>query len=344
MIAAPPYAGNMTTNAAGAKAIRRPVERVAVTVPARLHLGFLDLNGGLGRRFGSFGITLDSPQTRLTVGWSDALAAEGPDADRALAHIEKVARHFGVSDKLRLTIERAIPSHVGLGSGTQLALATGVAVARLHDLDVKTRAIAHLLDRGSRSSIGIAAFEQGGVILDGGRGDTDEPPPVLSRFAFPEQWRILLIFDQASHGVHGPAEIEAFHRLPPFPAEDAARLCRMVLMIALPALAEEDLDRFGGAVAELQRTVGDHFAPVQGARFMSAAVADVLSWLEAQGICGVGQSSWGPTGFAIIPSEVDAETLLAAARRRWPDESNLAFQISRGRNRGGEIELVPSTD
>ena len=344
MIAAPSYAGNMTKNAAGAKEIHRRIERVTVTMPARLHLGFLDLNGDLGRRFGSFGITLDSPQTRLTAGWSEAIAAEGPDADRALSHLRKVTAYLGVADKLRLTVERAIPSHVGLGSGTQLALATGVAVARLHDLDVDLRAIAQLLDRGSRSSIGIAAFEQGGVILDGGRGDTDAPPPVLSRLAFPEQWRILLIFDRSRRGVHGPAEIEAFHHLPPFPAEDAARLCRLVLMVALPALAEANLDRFGAAVADLQRTVGDHFAPVQGARFMSTAVAEVLAWLEAQGIYGIGQSSWGPTGFAIIPSEADAEALLAAARRRWPDESTLAFQISRGRNRGGEIELVPSMD
>jgi predicted sugar kinase len=34
---------------------------VSVTVPARLHLGFLDLDGGLGRRFGSLGMALDGP-------------------------------------------------------------------------------------------------------------------------------------------------------------------------------------------------------------------------------------------------------------------------------------------
>ena len=38
---------------------------VTVAVGARLHLGFLDLNGGLGRRFGSLGLALDGPETVL---------------------------------------------------------------------------------------------------------------------------------------------------------------------------------------------------------------------------------------------------------------------------------------
>lgn len=339
MIAAPSLASNTTTDASGATHAR--IERVTVTVPARLHLGFLDLHGGLGRRFGSFGIALDSPRTRLRASWSDRLAAEGPDAARVLRHLETLVRHFGLAEPLRIDVEAAIPDHVGLGSGTQLALATGVAALRLHGRQADARAVAQLLDRGTRSSIGIAAFEHGGVILDGGRGEIDAPPPVLSRFTFPEAWRILLIFDRTRRGIHGPAEAEAFRRLPAFSAELAAELCRMMVMVALPALAEEDLNRFSEAVATLQRAVGDHFAPVQGARFLSAAVTEVLAWIEAQGVRGVGQTSWGPTGFALVGSAAEAEALLAEARRRWAKDTNLAFAISRGRNRGGEVEVSP---
>jgi beta-RFAP synthase len=215
-------------------------------------------------------------------------------------------------------------------------------VARLCGLELDARAIAGLLDRGARSSIGIATFEQGGVVLDGGRGDSDEPPPVLSRLPFPEHWRVLLIFDQSRQGLHGPEEAAAFRRLAPFPAAQAAHLCRLVLMVALPALAEEDLDRFGAAVAELQRAIGDYFEPVQGARYMSRSVAAVLAWLEAEGIAGVGQSSWGPTGFGLVGGEADAAALLAAARRRWPADSGLTFALSRGRNRGADIEVTPA--
>ncbi|TJV01967.1 MAG: GHMP kinase, partial [Mesorhizobium sp.] len=36
---------------------------VTIQVPARLHLGFLDLNGDTGRRFGSVGLPLSEPET-----------------------------------------------------------------------------------------------------------------------------------------------------------------------------------------------------------------------------------------------------------------------------------------
>jgi beta-RFAP synthase len=315
--------------------------RVTVSVPARLHVGFIDLNGGLGRRFGSLGIALDAPQTRLTIERGAALDAEGPDARRALGYLSRLVDHFGLEPRLHLTLDSTIPEHVGLGSGTQLSLATAIACCRLHGIDADLRSMAQLLERGARSSIGIASFEQGGVILDGGRGAADRPPPVLSRLPFPEPWRILLVFDNERRGLHGAAESEAFRKLPPFPADTAARLCRLILMMALPAVAEQDLDRFGEAIAALQHAVGDHFAPVQGGRIMSPAVAEVLRWLEVEGIRGVGQSSWGPTGFAIVGSASEAERLRAAAERRWPEGTGLGFMVTRGRNRGGDIEMSP---
>src|SRR6266404_136638 len=276
--------------------------RVTVIAPARLHLGFVDLNGGLGRRFGSLGIALAAPLTRVVARRHDGLAADGPEADRVLAYMRALAGRLDLGDGVRVTVEQAIPAHAGLGSGTQLALAIGAALSRLCGLGVDAEAVARLLGRGGRSSIGIASFAAGGVILDGGRGSADRPPPVVSRLPFPASWRILLIFDQRRSGLSGPAEREAFDRLPGFPPELAGRLCRLMLMTALPALAEADLDGFAGAVAQLQQATGDHFAPLQGGRFASPLVADVLAWLESQGLSGVGQSSWGPTGFAIVGS------------------------------------------
>jgi beta-RFAP synthase len=316
------------------------IDRVTVTVPGRLHAGFVDLNGDLGRRFGSLGIALDAPLTRVVATPGQGLSVTGADADRARAHVERLTRHYRLGDRMALRIESAIPDHVGLGSGTQLCLAVGTAVSRFHGLAPDAREIAQLLDRGARSSIGIATFEQGGVVLDGGRGALDQPPPVISRLPFPESWRILLIFDQARRGLHGSAEREAFQQLPPMPGARAAALCRLVLMVALPALAERDLNRFGGAIAELQAAIGDHFAPVQGARFLSGAVAQTLDWLRAQGIQGVGQSSWGPTGFAIVESEAKAAALLQEMQQKWPSGAGLSFTIARGRNRGGDIDVI----
>ena len=118
---------------------------------------------------------------------------------------------------------------------------------------------------------------------------------MLSRLAVSERWRVLLIFDQSRQGLHGPEEAAAFRRLARISGRRRRRIsAALVLMVALPALAEEDLDRFGAAVAELQRAIGDYFAPVQGARFMSRSVAAVLAWLEGRsGIAERGAESRG---------------------------------------------------
>jgi beta-RFAP synthase len=316
---------------------RSSYSSVGVTVPARLHLGFLDLDGGLGRRFGSLGITLDGPRTRLRLGWSAVPTGDGPSARRGLDQVARLARGLGLSDRVHLVVEEAIPEHVGLGSGTQLALAAGIAFARLSGLALDAREVARRLGRGARSGVGVGAFEQGGVILDGGRGGDGAPPPVLCRLPFPDGWRLLLVFDRRRRGKHGADEADAFRRLPPFPAELAGRLCRLMLMAALPALAERRLDGFAAAVAELQRITGDYFAPMQGGRFASPRVGEVLAWLEAEGVVGVGQSSWGPTGFALVGSEAEALALARAARRRWPDDETVDFLVCRGRNAGAEV-------
>ena len=305
-----------------------------VEAPARLHLGFLDLNGSLGRRFGSIGVTLDGLTTRVAAARAPKSSVRGPDKARAADYIELLRQACGLDGGVELVIESSIPAHAGLGSGTQLALAVGTAVSRLFDLGLTAQRLAQLLDRGSRSGIGIGAFEQGGFLVDGGHGRDDQPPPIVSRMDFPTHWRIVLVLDPNRYGLHGQAEVKAFRTLPRFPEGDAACLCRLMLMQALPALACADLAAFGAAVTETQRVVGDYFAPAQGGRFTSARVAEILALAESHGAVCVGQSSWGPTGFVIVESEAQAERLVRLAMSARPGASTVDFRILRARNHG----------
>jgi beta-ribofuranosylaminobenzene 5'-phosphate synthase len=306
---------------------------VTVTAPARLHLGFLDLNGGLGRRFGSVGLAIEGFRTRVRVSRAGAPGVGGvAEVGRAR---ELLGRLGG--GPARVEILEAIPAHAGLGSGTQLGLALGTALAALDGTGEGPGEVARRLERGARSGIGLGAFGVGGLLVDGGKGVSDEPPPILSRLDFPEAWRLLLIFDGSRRGLSGEAERAAFRALPPFPAETAARLCRLALMRLLPGVAEADIGAVGGALGEIQRAVGDHFAPAQGGRFTSPAVAGALAWLEAEGVAGIGQSSWGPTGFALLPDEGSAERLRRAlAERSRGGGASLRFAVVAGRNRGAE--------
>lgn len=317
-------------------------KQVRVLSSARLHMGFFDLHGGLGRKFGSIGLSIDAPCIELTANASDKLAVTS-NSNLPVAHLERVRkiaeafmRQQNISGGLVLSISQVIPEHAGLGSGTQMALAVGSVINKLYGLALSTQQISGLTGRGGRSGIGIASFDQGGLLIDGGRAiDAKDSamPPLLARYAFPDEWRILLIFDYGFTGVHGNEELEAFKKLPVFPENLAAHLCRHVLMQAMPALVERDLQAFGNSIQVLQKHVGDYFAPAQGGRYASRKVANVLEYLEKDGLACFGQSSWGPTGFAVFESEQAAEKCLEKLKLSFKDAA-LDWQICKARNHG----------
>lgn len=309
---------------------------VSVAVTARLHLGFLDLHGGLGRRFGGLGLALEEPKTVLELRRGATDAADGPQAERALRYLSIVQGALGLPRGHLLLLREAIPAHAGLGSGTQLALAVAAALRRLHGLDFDIEADALRLDRTARSGLGAGFFQGGGLALDGGRAENGPPAPIIARLPFPGEWRVLLVLDPSRQGAHGTKEAEAFAALPQFPSELAAHLCRLALMRVLPALAERDLAGFGGAITEIQSRIGDHFSSVQGGRFMSPDVAAVLNLLARNGAGGYGQSSWGPTGFAFLASEEQARVMRDLACP-LASQSGLELKVVKARNDGAVI-------
>lgn len=318
-------------------AVRRSV---TVTTSSRLHMGFFDLNGGLGRRFGSIGVSLQAPVTSLKVSPASTFTAQGSGADRAIKIAQQIAQALKIKAGVHIDLASAIPEHSGLGSGTQLSLAIGMAISTLYQRDLSVSEIAVLTKRGMRSGVGLGTFTSGGLIVDGGRASTSLIPPVIAHTDFPEDWPILLVFDKGHLGVHGSQELAAFQNLPPFPEESAALLCRHVLMQALPAIAERDLPAFGQAIQALQAVTGDYFAPAQGGgRYTSQLVTAVLNQLQANGVRCFGQSSWGPTGFAVFANQLDAETRLKQLNDTFAHEPNLEFVLTKANNQASQIQV-----
>lgn len=318
--------------------------KVIVRAPARLHLGFLDPSGSLGRRYGSLGLAIDAPKTKLSIAIASSFSAHGPDADRALLAAHRFGAAFAPDLKLCVEVERAIPAHAGLGSGTQLAIAVGAGVLKLAGQSRPYAEIGALAERGARSSIGIGAFETGGFIVDAGKAiapaATGNPPPILMRAQFPDDWRCILILDDKTEGVHGDRETAAFASLPAFPTSSAAHICQLVLMQLTPALHEHDIAAFGSALTEIQEIVGAHFASAQGgSAWSSPAVGRMAAKLKAAGAVGIGQSSWGPTGFAFTPDETVAKSLYHSFVGDAKADG-LKLLIVRGRNAGASVESI----
>lgn len=313
-----------------------------VRAGARLHLGQLDLNGSLGRLYGGIGLALDKPCLVLDAQQADELRIMSPPAEAP--RVERFARRYlqhyalpGVS----LGVREALPAHSGLGSGTQLALAVGLAITKIYGLRPSLQELAVITEReGSRSGLGVATFKQGGFVVDGGKaltgGETAAKadlfvPPLIARFPFPREWRAVLVTPRASQKMSGSKEEAAFKALPAMEAAVSGRISRLVLMRLLPALAEKDLGAFGQAVTVIQEYLGDYFAPAQGGRFATAEGAAAAAYLAAEGAVGVGQSSWGPTVYGFVSRE-RADALAAAIRQQAGDQA--AVWVARGVNRG----------
>lgn len=312
---------------------------------ARLHMGFLDLNGSLGRRFGSLGIGLDAPDTliELVAGQSGSDLGAEPNyvaryKQRLLQHVREKYPDMMLPD-VGVKVHREIPRHFGLGSGTQMALAIGQGLNQLLDIALSPNEVAAVTSRGQRSGIGIGTFKTGGFVIDDGRRAETVVPDIIAQYAFPEAWRILLIFDHQHVGMHGDEERAAFAALPDADLQATRNIEELVSAKALPAIQSQDLQAFGEVISALQAYTGDYFAPAQGGRYASKLVAGVLNDLVEHGVHCVGQSSWGPTGFAVFESQIAAEQQLARLQKELSEEG-LTYQLCAARNVGASVKVA----
>ena len=166
----------------------------------------------------------------------------------------------------------AIPPHVGLGSGTKLALAVAQALAALPGARSMRPALAQAAGRAARSAVGMWTFALGGLVVEGGVRRTRAAGAAAGASRAARRVAVVLVVPEAEPGLSGGAEAEAFARLVPS-AERSATIAQLVLTSLLPALVERDLEEFGAALTRVQQLVGDAFAPVQGGRFHPRAGA-----------------------------------------------------------------------
>lgn len=280
-----------------------------IKTPSRIHMTLIDLNASIGRMDGGLGLALKNPNIKINAYKSDKIEVKGPIADKAEAAAEKVLKRLNIDGGIKLQIEEAYPQHVGLGSGTQIALAAGKAVCELYDKKLDIREIAETVDRGGTSGIGTAVFETGGFILDGGHATKEKkdflpssaskarPAPVLARYDFPD-WKIVLVMPKVRREVHGKNEVNIFQRFCPIDIGEVQKLTHLIMMKTLPAILEEDIKSFGQSINEIQNT---GFKKIE-IKLQSDEVKKTLDLCQKNSY-GAGLSSFGPTIYSVVEDE-----------------------------------------
>ncbi|HEX3998029.1 MAG TPA: hypothetical protein VHX65_05710 [Pirellulales bacterium] len=318
---------------------------VRVATGSRLHFGMFsfgyDFDSAAVRQFGGVGLMVAEPGIRLSVRPAPILDATGPLADRAVAFVRRAAAALQLPGvpQCHIRIESAPREHIGLGTGTQLGMAVATAIHILAGRPLGLPGeVAATVGRGQRSAIGSHGFAVGGLLVEAGKRRPDEISPLVARKELPAAWRILLLTPRNATGLFGDVERQAFASLPPVPPETTAELCAESLLHLLPAAAEADFAAFSASEYRFGQIAGKCFATRQQGIFFDQTAAQLAARLRALGIEGVGQSSWGPTLFAVLPSESAAHEIAERIR----DEANAAdydLILTRCASEGARLEV-----
>ncbi|MGZ5520816.1 MAG: beta-ribofuranosylaminobenzene 5'-phosphate synthase [Halobacteriota archaeon] len=314
---------------------------IQVVTPSRLHITLIDLNGALGRIDGGVGLTLDYPSIRINAKKDAQLSVSGTTefAERIKSAASAVLTQYNING-VAIDVVQEYPNHVGLGSGTQVALAVGTAISELYDLNLNPTTIAKLTGRGGTSGIGVAAYEFGGFLVDGGhKGKTEflpssasgkfGPGPIIARHDFPD-WAIVLAIPNL-RGASDKREIDVFQKQCPLPLNEVQELCHVILMEMLPAVVEHDIESFGRSINRVQ-TIGFKRRELE----LQPFCAHLVQFMRENGAIGAGMSSFGPVVYGIT----DGKQLLRAVQSYLNDSIGGKVREVKAQNTGAYVQEI----
>ncbi len=312
-----------------------PARTITVTAGSRLHFGMFAFGRPEIQQFGGVGAMIDVPRVVVRIRRSEQLSASGPLHERALVAARRVIQSWGDPREVSCKIEvlQAPRPHTGLGTGTQLALAVAWGMHALFQRDGgAAEDLARTAGRGQRSAIGLHGFAQGGLLIEHGHRTPDDISRLTSRVELPTEWRWVLLCPNQAEGLSGSGEQEAFDRLPAVPPDVTGALLRESEHM-LAAGARGDFDEFSRSLFRFGQLAGRCFQSQQAGIYATQELEQLVAAVRQQGIEGVGQSSWGPTLFALTRNVREAETLATWAA----SHGNLEITQARPLNVGATV-------
>lgn len=330
-----------------------------IITPCRIHLSLIDENGYTGRVDGGIGLMLDRPNVVFEASNSaKEFKIEAHKYYRESIEVineiaSKVFKTFNISNKnFHFNLKRYFPSHVGLGSKTQLSLAIATAITKLKNIThLTTSELAKLVERGGTSGIGWRGYETGGFILDGGHdfGEGKEKEtflptsastsanPALTIFThnIPENWRFVLVIPNVKKGAYGDEEISVFQNYAPIPKNEVNEVSHQIIMKILPSLIKNDLECFGEGLKRIQ-SIGFKKIEID---LQHDTVKDLLNFFDEYGVKAYGMSSFGPSVVGIVESDLEAGILLKEIQKNQKNGGGHIY-ICKPNNTGAKIEQI----
>ncbi|MFO8109262.1 MAG: hypothetical protein R6U17_01875 [Thermoplasmata archaeon] len=270
-----------------------------VYTPSRIHLGIIDLSREFPREYGALGAMVKGGYCIAVNSTTDRLTVEGASSKEKneLQNIYvSIKEKYSLEAGFKVSIKKSVPRHIGLGSTTQLKMGTAAAMLKEVGLNYDIKDLASTVGRSRFSAIGTYGFIHGGFILEGGKGTDEVVPPLTAHIRMPSDWRFVIVWPDHISSCDEVQE-KPMMKSVKVSSEYPRCISHHVVMGVLPSLIEEDIESFGHHISQIQRLVGESFAPYQGGTF-HPAVSQLVDKLEEL-TYGSGQSSWGPTAYGI---------------------------------------------
>jgi beta-ribofuranosylaminobenzene 5'-phosphate synthase len=327
--------------------------KVFVDTGSRLHLGLIDLTGDLGRIDGGIGIYVSQPRILLGARPAQRVSTNRYN-DLAEYAVEKLNFHYKENLGLELDFAEAYDQHVGLGSTTQILLAISAAYNALYGKEASPREMAEVLSRGGTSGIGVAGFEKGGFIFDGGhtfgpgkdkstflpsRVSQCPPAPALFQHPLPADWRIDIIVPRSSSGLSGTPEVDFFQDNCPIPAVETASICRVIVSVILPAVKEADIKSFNQGINTLT-TLGFKKREIDNQTSQVNQIINDIRSITAMN-AGISLSSFGPT-VCVITKAMNIHRWgqrLLGYLEKLCESNTYDHYVTESRNVGGQVRI-----
>ena len=332
--------------------------KIRITTPCRIHLSLIDENGYTGRVDGGIGLMLDRPNVVFeATNHAEEFKIEAHKYYRESINVineqaSKIFKAYNINNKnFHFNLKRYYPSHVGLGSKTQLSLAIAIAITKLKNKSVSIQELTKLVQRGGTSGIGWRGFEKGGFIIDAGHNFgkgkekesflpssasiTADPALTIMRYPIPEHWRFVLVIPNVKKGAYGDEEVTIFQSHAPIPKEEVNEVSHQILMKVIPGIINEDLECFGEGLKRIQ-DIG--FKKIE-ISLQHEIVKNVLSLFEEHGVKAFGMSSFGPSIVGVVESDEDANSLLKTVQMRLKNIIGHIY-ICKPNNCGAKIEFL----
>ena len=286
-----------------------------VRTGCRLHFGLYSFGPYDPQRqvaqFGGVGVMIEEPHIHLRVAPAKQLSCGGLHPARSSEFVRLWHVHHALEPSpMVVEVLNAPDEHRGLGLGTALGMAVAAAMRAYYGMAPADAAnLARSVGRGARSAVGAHGFIQGGLLAERGKTNPNELSPLEERVPLPQEWRFVLAVPKTDGGLYGEAEKKAFRS-----ASVSSGVRQMLMGIAheelLPAAKRGDFHAFGQAVYRYGHAAGECFSSIQKGAYNGPEVTALVAAIRATGVQGVGQSSWGPTVYAVCESESQAAGLV----------------------------------